>query len=357
LDKNIFYPSHRDVVEYFQLFAEETGVARVIEFAAHVVDVSPVGGRSGNGWVVRLADGRSEVFDSVVVATGHQGVPAHPTFAEDFDGEYRHSNSYRRPEEFAGKRVLVIGVGNSGLDVAADVCTVTASTVVSARSPVLVMPRTMFGLPVARVIGAVNKPWLPWIVQRQTLRVLSYVMYGRMEQWGMITPKTRTHPSTNATFMAHVTYRKIIVKPGVQRVVGHVVHFTNGTSAEFDTIIAATGFEIDLPFLSEELSPIVERRIETYKRVVHPAWPGLYFVGFFNVAGGSNISMMDVQSAWVTALVDGALTLPSESEMRADIRAEQAWMARRYPDRPRYGLELDPLRYRAKVAEEYTVTR
>jgi hypothetical protein len=109
--------------------------------------------------------------------------------------------------------------------------------------------------------------------------------------------------------------------------------------------------------LSEELSPVVERRIETYKRVVHPSWPGLYFVGFFNVAGGSNISMMDVQSAWVTALVDGGLTLPSESEMRANIRAEQAWMARRYPDRPRYGLELDPLRYRAKAAEEYTVTR
>jgi dimethylaniline monooxygenase (N-oxide forming) len=352
-DKNIIYPSHRDVAEYLELFADRMGLSQFIDFNASVASVEPLGGVRDNGWLVRLEDGRSESFDSVVVATGHQGVPAHPGFATDFSGDYRHSHDYRHPLEFAGKRVLVIGVGNSGLDIASDVCSVAAATFVSARSPVLVMPRSMFGLPIARVIGAVNKPWLPWSIQRRTLRLLSYICYGSMEQWGMVTPTTRTHPSTNATFMAHVMYRRIIVKPGVERAIGRKVEFADGSSEEFDTIIAATGYEIDLPFLSERYTPVVERRIETYKRVVHPSWPGLYFIGFFNVAGGSNISMMDVQSAWMTALITGKLDTPSETEMRHDIRAEQEWSARRYPDRPRYGLELDPVRYRAKVAEEF----
>jgi dimethylaniline monooxygenase (N-oxide forming) len=151
--------------------------------------------------------------------------------------------------------------------------------------------------------------------------------------------------------MAHVSYQRITIKPGVEDVDGTTVLFTDGTTIEVDTIIAATGYHIDLPLLAKKISPVVERRLEAYQRIVHPDWPGLYFVGFFNVSGGANISMMDTQSELVTAVISGRTGLPSSAEMRASIRAEHRWIARRYPGAARYGLELDPVRYRKEIQE------
>jgi len=130
------------------------------------------------------------------------------------------------------------------------------------------------------------------------------------------------------------------------------VRYSDGTGDEVDTIIAATGYEIDLPFLPKDVTPVVDRRLEAYRRVVHPDRPGLYFIGFFNVSGGANISMMDVQSRYMTALVSGDLPRPATSAMKADIKAEQRFQDRRYPGAARYGLELDPVRYRKQIAQE-----
>ena len=345
------FPSHREIAAYLESFADAFAIRERIRFNCPVESVDPLEGAPGRGWVVTVRGGESSQFDDVVVATGHQGTPSHPDFTADFSGEYLHSHSYRNAERFASKRVLVVGVGNSGLDIAADVCTVAAKTYVSARSPVLIMPRMVLGVPSARIIGKLNKPFVPWVVQRAAMRAISRVFHGRMEQWGLRTPATRTHPASNATFMAHVAYRKIDIRPGIRSVDGSVVTFTDGTSAEVDTVIAATGYDLHLPFLDEGVSPVVARRIDVYKRVVHPSWPGLYFVGFFNVSGGANISMMDVQSEWVAALVSSEVTLPSPQGMRDDIDRERDYLRRTFPEAPRYGLELDPRRYRSEIAE------
>lgn len=344
------FPSHRQIAAYLDSFADAFGIRPHIRFNCAVESVRPIASAGGRGWTV-TAGGVQSDFDDVVVATGHQGTPAHPEFASDFTGEYLHSHEYRTPGRFASKRVLVVGLGNSGLDIAADVCTVAAATFVAARSPVLIMPRMVLGLPSARILGKINKPFVPWIVQRQVMRAISWVFHGRMEKWGLRTPTRRTHPASNATFMAHVAYRKILIRPGVSHVEGQRVTFSDGTWVEVDTVIAATGYEIHLPFLGEEVSPVDGRRMNVYKRVVHPAWPGLYFVGFFNVSGGANISMMDVQSRWVAALVSAEVGLPSQEAMLSDIAREREYLRRTFPDAPRYGLELDPRRYRKEVAQ------
>jgi cation diffusion facilitator CzcD-associated flavoprotein CzcO len=349
------FPSHRHVASYLNAFADDFGIRPLIRFNSPVIRVEPVDGPD-NGWTVQVEGEDPQHFDAVVVAPGHQGVPAHPEWADRFEGQYLHSHAYRRPHEFEGTRVLVVGVGNSGLDIAADLAPFAASTTTSARSPVLIMPRMILGVPSARVLGRLNKPWLPWPAQRQIMRMISRVYHGRMEQWGFRTPQTRTHPASNATFMAHVSYQRIAVKPGVRDVRGKTVSFADGTELEVDTIIAATGYDIDLPFLDPAIAPMRDRRLEAYRRILHPDRPGLYFIGFFNVSGGANISMMDVQSEYLAAIVSGRVALPTPAAMRADIAAEQAYLDKYFPSAPRYGLELDPVRYRAKIAESMAGT-
>ena len=114
------YPDHAEMSRYFQRYAEHFDLVRRIRFRNRVSRVEPVGGR----YRVCTAQGTAEVFDGVVVATGHQSVPRHPPDLASFTGEYIHAHAYRVPEPYAGKRVLVIGPGNSGVDIAADICSV-----------------------------------------------------------------------------------------------------------------------------------------------------------------------------------------------------------------------------------------
>ena len=155
---------------------------------------------------MRLAieNGPADLFNGVVVATGHQCIPRHPPRVEGFEREYLYAHHYRVPEPFAGKRVMVIGPGNSGVDIAADICLVTKTTILSARSPVVIMPRMMFGVPNSRILGKVEKPFVPWPLRIWLRTILTTTFHGRMEQWGFRTPRTRTHPNSHPTLISHI---------------------------------------------------------------------------------------------------------------------------------------------------------
>ena len=347
------YPRHNQVRDYLVSYAEHFGVTPHIRYNTQVTAVEQA---RDDRWLVRLGDGQEEVFDGVVVAPGHQAVPSHPPFRGDFSGEYLHVHEYRRPQPFAGKRVLVVGTGNSALDAAADICTVTASTTMVARSPVLIMPRLLFGIPTSRVLAKVERTWMPWALRRRIRILLAIVGHGRMERWGLVTPKTRTHPASHPTVMTHAAYGRIQFRPAIESVEADTVRYIDGQVGRYDVMLAATGYEIDLPFLSEELVPVRDRRLDLYKRVIEPGLPGLYFVGYFNVGGGANIRMMDTQARVVSAVASGRLTLPSAKAMYADIEREKDDLKRLYPDRPRYGLELDPLQYGREIEELFGAT-
>lgn len=345
------YPSHEQVSAYLQAYADHFDIVRHIRFNTRVTQVEPVQGTT-HRWRVRLADGTQEMFDGVVVANGHQSVPSHPPFADLFAGEYLHSFDYRTPDRFRGKRVIVVGTGNSALDIAADICTETARTVLCARSPVLIMPRMMLGVPSARVLGKLERSWMPWPLRRAVRGFVARLAHGTMEQWGFVTPKKRTHPAGHQNIMSHIAYERVAVRPGIADVDRHLIRFVDGREDTFDTMIAATGYEIDLPFLPEGAVKVEDRHAELYKRVLSPGWPGLYFIGFFNVSGGANIRMMDVQAEWVAALAAEDVLSPDEMAMRRWIEEEKHEIATRYPDSPRYGLELDPRAYPNEVADE-----
>jgi dimethylaniline monooxygenase (N-oxide forming) len=343
------YPDHVEMKRYFEAYAERFDLTRRIRFGSRVVAIEPEAG----GYRVRLENGTSEACDGVVVATGHQSSPRHPAEIKPFTGEYLHSHSYRVPEPFAGKRVLVMGPGNSGVDIAADLCTVTERTVLCARSPVLIMPRMMFGVPNSRTLVKLEKPFIPWAVRIRMRTLLTRIFHGSMEQWGFRTPKTRTHPISHPTLISHIAWKRIGVKPGISSIEGQEVRFVDGTAETFDAIIAATGYTTEFPFLPKGTSPVSGTRLDLYHRVVHPSLPGVYFIGFFDVSGGSNIRMMDDQAEYIAGIVSGVVKLPSKEDMLTSISDDHAWAKKQFPDSPRYGLELDPRRYRKRLAQEY----
>jgi dimethylaniline monooxygenase (N-oxide forming) len=348
-DSAPIYPDHAQMAQYLVDYAERFDLRRHIRFSSKVVAAEQA---SGGDWEVTLADATRERFNAVVVASGHQGVPSHPPFAKDFTGEYLHSHSYRVPEPFKGKDVLVVGAGNSACDIASDICTVTTSTTMAARSPVLLMPRMFLGVPTSRVLGKIEKPWMPWAIRRRMRELIARMAHGRMEQWGFVTPKTRTHPAGHHLLIGHFIWNRIKAKPGIAKFSGDVATFSDGSTKRFDAMIAATGYEVHLPFLSERLSPMKGRWLELFRQVVKPGVPGIYFVGFFNVSGGGNIRMMDDQCEWVAGLEAGKLALPSVPAMNQAILKDREAITRLYPDSPRYALELDPRVYRASLAGE-----
>ncbi len=346
-DGSPLFPDHVQVRQYLEAYAQRFDLVRHIRFRSRVMDVCA----QGACWRLRLDGAPDEDFDAVVVASGHQGVPTHPAWKDDFDGEYLHSHSYRVPEPFRDKRVLVVGMGNSAVDIASDICVVTRATTISARSPVLVMPRVLFGVPTARVLGKLEKGWMPWPLRRSIRELLTLIVHGRMEQWGFVTPKTRTHPTSHPSLMSHFVWDRIKARPGIASVRGNVVQFVDGSSDRFDAVIAGTGYAVELPFLAPALRPLDGHRLELFLRVVHPRQRGLYFAGMFNVAGGGNIRMMDDQAQWITALVCGNEKLPAEPHMRRVMEQEQAFLRRHYPGSARYALELDPAFYRKQLQQ------
>lgn len=340
------FPSHTEVRAYLEAYAEHFHVRPRIRFNTKVEAVQPTG---DGHWTVLTKDGPLGTFDGVVAAPGHQSVPSHPPFRHDFTGEYLHAHDYRVPDSYRGKRTLIIGTGNSALDIAADICTVTAATTLVARSPVLIMPRLLFGVPVARILAKAEREWMPWPTRRALRVGLARVAHGPMERWGFVTPRTRTHPTSHPTVMTHIAYSRIAVRPGVSAVAGRSVLFVDGRREVYDAMIAATGYELDLPFISREIVPIKNRRVDLYKRIFPPDWAGLYLIGFFNASGGANIRMMDTQCRLLAAVVAGEIQLPDSQEMYNDIEAERQRLWKLYPARPRYGLELDPAAYQAEI--------
>ncbi len=343
------YPGTEEMERYFNAYAARFGLLDRISFRHRVTAVVP----EGAGYRLEFDGQPHQHFEGVVVASGHQSTPRHPAQVEGFGGDYIHAHEYRVPVPYVGKRVLVIGPGNSGVDIAADICTVTEMTFLVARSPVLIMPRLMFGVPQSRILVKLERPWLPWSVRVWIRTMLTRVFHGRMEQWGFRTPKGRTHPISHPTLISHIAWSRAGGKPGIHHVEGRAVHFVDGTVEEVDAIIAATGYETDLPFLPDGASPVRGTHMHLYNRIVHPDLPGLFFVGFFDVTGGSNIRMMDDQSEYVAAVASGAIRLPSREEMHAAITGDLAFQKRQFPDSPRYGLELDPVRYRKLLARDY----
>jgi dimethylaniline monooxygenase (N-oxide forming) len=338
------FPSHRDMHAYFERFVAHFGLRPLIRFNSRVTSVRPNERPDGGRWVVETERQNGGVFDAVVVASGHLSKPWRVERLAGFAGEYLHSHDYKEPYPFVGKRVCVVGFGNSACDIASDLATTTPRTVMVARSGARIAPKLFLGMPFTDLTSHLYHPLIPQWLARAIINGLIRMIQGPVERLGFKPLKGRSHALSNATIVQHIAYRRVEVKHDIETIEGKLIRFSDGSAEEFDTLIAATGYEVDFPFLSDAILPVRDNAVELYNRVVPPDRPGLYFIGLLNLNGAAN-QAYERQAPLIVAVERGEAVLPSPDEMRLAIKRKAEWVQRHYPQTPRHTMEEEPVPY------------
>jgi dimethylaniline monooxygenase (N-oxide forming) len=352
------YPSHWQVAKYFDDYAERFGLTEKITFRTEVVAVEP----SGDGWNVTVGDAdgarRTEPYGAVLVANGHHWSPRwpEPPFrgAEDFEGEQMHVHHYREPAVLEGKRVLVLGIGNSAVDVAVESSRIAAKTFLSMRRGAYVLPKFLGGTPIDEAAPPIAS-YLPISVQRFFFNRLLKTAVGKMTDYGLPKPDHKlleAHPTVSSELLPRLGHGDITAKPNIDRfVAGRKVRFADGSEEEIDLVVYCTGYKIEFPFLDARIFVARDNRMPLYKRAVSVGNPGLYFIGFIQPLGPI-MPIAEAQAEWIADILTGRAVLPPAPQMRKEIADYERWLSKRFVASKRHTVEVDFHPYLRAIGRE-----
>jgi cation diffusion facilitator CzcD-associated flavoprotein CzcO len=351
------YPNHFQMAAYFDEFVEHFGLREKISFRTEVVKVEPVDGE----WAVTVrAEGGAEAterYRAVLVANGHHWDPRWPepafSGADRFEGEQMHVHHYREPDVLEGKRVLVLGLGNSAVDVAVESSRIAEKTFLAVRRGAYVLPKYMNGKPIDEVHPLVS--YLPIAVQRFfAMRGLG-IAAGEMTAYGLPEPDHKlfeAHPTVSSELLPRLGHGDITVKPNIDRFDGgRTIRFVDGSAEEVDLAIYCTGYKITFPFFDPKVVSAPDNRLPLYRRVVSVDRPGLYFIGFIQPLGPI-MPLAEAQAEWVADLLGGRATLPSPGGMKREIASEERKQAKRFVASKRHTVEVDFHPYLREIQRE-----
>ena len=341
------FPDHADMAAYLAAYADHFDVTRRVHFQTRVTAVRPAPGYAAERprWQIETANGKIDEFDTVIVASGHLTKPYEvPMLRDEFTGDYLHSHDYEEPSAFVDKRVCIVGVGNSSCDIASDLATLAERVFLVGRSTPLIVPKLIFGRPFWDVVKPFYSPWVPNAVRARVVRLLTWIVHGDMADLGFAPSTKKVHATSNANIVNHIKYRRVVAKQGISAIAGKTLTFTDGTHQDFDTLIAATGYVIDLDFIEPAIARIDDNSLDLYMRIVPPDWKGLYFLGFFNSDSALNW-IAEGQMRWIREHETGRAKLPVKTDMLAEIADRKAWVRRYFKDSPRHGIEVEHMPY------------
>jgi hypothetical protein len=269
------FPNREQMLRYLEAYAQDRRVAERIEYDKTVVRAHPL---PDDSWRVVFAGGEERLYKGLVVCIGHHWHKRFPSYPGAFAGELLHSKDYRHPGQIAGKRVLVIGAGNSACDIACEAARLSACCHLSLRRGYWFLPKTVFGKPLTDL-----PIWgLPVWMQRLMLRALIRITIGDYRKYGLARPDHRLferHPSYGSELLAYIRQGRVLPRPEIARLDGHTVHFKDGTSGDYDVIVAATGFCNSIPFLPKGLVEADGQLVKIYAGAFPHAAKNLYIVG------------------------------------------------------------------------------
>ncbi len=350
------FPRHDQIARYFDDYVEHFGLRERITFNTGVEHARPL---EGGGWEVTIegvgAAGGREVrrYDALLIANGHHWNPRwpEPPIPGSFDGEQIHAHDYKQPSQLAGRRVVVVGMGNSAMDIAVDASYHALSTTLVARRGVHVVPKYILGRPLDAGVRPSRMPFT-WLLSG--MQLVTRVTVGPMERYGLPRPNHRlgqAHPTVSSRILDRLAHGAIAVKPEIAELAGECVRYADGSEEQADLIVYCTGYKISFPFLDEQLVSAPENRLVLYKRVFSPEHPGLYFIGFVQ-PWGAIMPIAELQGRLVAEHLTGDYALPAPAQMGRDMEAMMRRQSRRYQASKRHTIQVDFSNYVVELDDE-----
>jgi dimethylaniline monooxygenase (N-oxide forming) len=346
------FPHHTQIAAYFEGYVDHFGFRDRIVFETAVEHAAR---QEDGSWRIELDTVESRDYDALIVANGHHWNPRwpEPSFpgSESFTGEQLHAHSYIENSIFAGKRVVVLGMGNSAMDIAVESSYVAESTYLAARQGVWIIPKYVFGKPVDQIR---NDPRIPFKFRQRLIQQLVRSYSGPPEHHGLPKPNHRfgeAHPTVSGRILDRIQHGTVTAKPNIDSLAGSQVRFVDGTAVDADVVVYCTGYKITFPFFDEDLISAPENHIELYRRVFHPDIENVFFIGLLQPLGAI-MPLAEAQGAWVGDYLQGDYVPPARSELHADIAADQAAMRERYVASKRHTIQVDFDDYLYALAKE-----
>jgi dimethylaniline monooxygenase (N-oxide forming) len=348
------FPHHTHIARYFESYVDHFGFRDRITFGTGVERAER---DAGGGWRITLETGETRAFGALMVANGHHWdarwpEPAFPG-ADEFEGVQMHSHQYRGddPELFRDRSVVVLGMGNSAMDIAVEASFSARATYLAARRGAYVIPKYLFGRPMDQYAASTK---IPFAVRRQVIDKMLRLAVGDMERYGLPKPDHRfgeAHPTISDDVLSRIAHGEIQPRPSIARLTPRTVVFTDGSEVEADIVIYCTGYKVTFPFFAEDLISAPDNDLPLFRRVFHPDLRDVFFIGLLQPLGAI-MPLAQIQSEWVADFLTGRYALPPDAEMRADMARERERMFRRYVRSKRHTMQVDYDDYLAALARE-----
>lgn len=341
------FPHHTQIKQYLDDYTDAFGLRDAIEFENAVLSARRL---PEGGWELETQRTGTRRFDVLIVGNGHHWDPRFADKPGAFTGLTMHSHSYidpRTPYDLTGKRILIIGLGNSAADIAVELSsrTLDNEVVISTRSGAWIVPKYFAGKPADKYYR--TSPHIPFAWQRKFAQLMQPATAGRPEDYGLPTPNHKffeAHPTQSVELPLRLGSGDLRAKGDVERFDGATVHFVDGTAEDFDVVLHATGYNITFPFFDPEFISAPENHIRLYKRIFKPGIDDLAFIGFAQ-ATPTLFPFVESQTRLVAAWLVGRYALPDEAEMERVITADQEFYTAHMVQRPRHTQQLDYFLY------------
>jgi len=352
------FPSHAQIARYFEAYVDHFDVRRRITFESEVRRIA------------RRADGRFDVtvaldcyaasprtetraYDAVIVANGHHWDPRwpDPPFPGRLDGLVMHAHAYDTPEVFTGKHVVVLGMGNSAMDIAVEASYVAERVVICSRRGAWIVPKYLFGRPLDTIFV---DPRVPFRLRRRLGEAMLKATTGDLTRYGLPAPDHRfgsAHPTISGRILDRMTHGAITYRPNISELRGDSIRFVDGSEEKADVLVYATGYKVTFPFFEPGFVSAKDNDLPLFRRVFHPEIPGLFFVGLLQPLGAV-MPLADAQSEWIAAHLCGEYALPTPPEIAKDMEHERAAMFERYVPSARHTMQVDFDEYLLELEKE-----
>ncbi|PTR30378.1 cation diffusion facilitator CzcD-associated flavoprotein CzcO [Rhodococcus sp. OK519] len=348
------FPHHSLMHGYFRDYIEKFGLRETITFGTMVEKAE----RTADGrWDVTLDTGETRTYDALVVANGHHWDPRMPEYPGTFDGQIIHSHDYLSafdPIDMRGKNIVVVGMGNSALDIASELShrSIGKHVWVSARRGVWVLTKYREGKPADKMM---MPPWMPKKLGLSIARRKIKKSLGRMQDYGLPEPDHEplgAHPSVSIDFLAKAGSGDLTCVPAIESLDGDHVRLVDGRRIPADVIVCATGYNMSFPFFDDpSLQPDAQHRFPLFKRIMQPGVDNLFFMGLAQ-ASPTIVNLAEQQSKLVAGVLTGAYTPPTAEEMNGIIAVDDAASLAQYYQTPRHTIQVDFARYVRDLKKE-----